>query len=247
MRVSQSRVNSPVAVKISNTQIDRLGDRLRSNEVSDADLQLLDDYRLSFAPAYEAVVDVLRSTLKLEPTGRPAKSTVSIVDKLRRESLRLRQMQDIAGCRVVVDDVVRQDSAVGWLTKAFGETSVVDRRKTPTYGYRAVHVIVRQGGTPVEIQVRTELQHGWAQLSEKLSDVVAPGIKYGGGPESLRSKLLKLSEAVGKMEVVETRILSAESRSKSIAETDAEFAEIKKEFKDLLETLIEQGHLWEDD
>jgi putative GTP pyrophosphokinase len=123
MRVSQSRVNSPAAVKISNTQIDRLGERLRSNEVSDADLQLLDDYRLSFAPAYEAVVEVLRNTLKLEPTGRPAKSTVSIVDKLRRESLRLRQMQDIAGCRVVVGDVVRQDSAVGWLTMAFGETS----------------------------------------------------------------------------------------------------------------------------
>ena len=94
MALWQVRSNS---VKISNTQIDRLGDRLRSNEVSDADLALLNDFRLSFAPAYEAVVEVLRNALKLEPTGRPAKSTVSIVDKLRRESLRLRQMQDIAG------------------------------------------------------------------------------------------------------------------------------------------------------
>jgi putative GTP pyrophosphokinase len=121
MRVSQRQSNSPAGVKISNTKIDRLGDRLRSNEVSNADLELLNDYRLSFAPAYEAVVDVLRNTLKLEPTGRPAKSTVSIVDKLRRESLRLRQMQDIAGCRIVVGDVVRQDSVVGCLTKAFAD------------------------------------------------------------------------------------------------------------------------------
>ena len=117
-------------MKISNTQIDRLGDRLRSDEVSDADVQLLNDYRLSFAPAYEEVIEVIRNTLKLESTGRPAKSTMSIVDKLRRESLRLRQMQDIAGCRMVVADVVRQDSVVGCLTKAFAETSVVDRRKS---------------------------------------------------------------------------------------------------------------------
>jgi putative GTP pyrophosphokinase len=84
-------------VKISNTQIDRLGDRLRSEKITDADLQLLSEYRLSFGPAYEGVADVLRNSLKLEPTGRPEKSTSSIADKLRRESLRLRQMQDIAG------------------------------------------------------------------------------------------------------------------------------------------------------
>ena len=122
-------------MKISNTQVDRLGDRLRSDELSDADVQLLNDYRLSFAPAYEEVIGVLRNALKLESTGRPAKSTMSIVDKLRRESLRLRQMQDIAGCRVVVGDVVRQNSAVECLTKAFAETAVVDRRKTPSHGY----------------------------------------------------------------------------------------------------------------
>jgi putative GTP pyrophosphokinase len=234
-------------VKISNTQVDRLGDRLRSSEVSDADLQLLNGYRLSFAPAYEVIVEVLRSTLRLEPTGRPAKSTVSIVDKLRRESLRLRQMQDIAGCRVVVGDVVKQDEAVGLLTKAFAETSVVDRRSTPSHGYRAVHVIVRQRGIPVEIQVRTDLQHSWAQLSEKLSDVVDPSIKYGGGPESLKSKLLKLSEVVGKMEFLESNVLKAEHRSKSIVEIDAELPAVKKEFKSLLETLIDQGQLWEDE
>jgi ppGpp synthetase/RelA/SpoT-type nucleotidyltranferase len=227
-------------VNISNTQIDRLGERLRSNEVSDADLQSLNDYRLSFAAAYEAVVEVLRNSLKLEPTGRPEKSTVSIVDKLRRESLRLRQMQDIAGCRVIVGDVVKQDSTVDCLMKAFAQTSVVDRRKVPSHGYRAVHVIVRQDSMPVEIQVRTELQHRWAQLSEKLADVVDPAVKYGGGPEALQSRLLSLSDTVGKMEVIEARILATGTRS----EIDAEFNETKMEFKHLLETLIEQGYLW---
>jgi hypothetical protein len=146
------KIISRASVNISNTQIDRLGDRLRSNEITDGDLDLLNDYRLSFARTYEAVVAVLRNALKLEPTGRPAKSTTSIIDKLRRESLRLRQMQDIAGCRVIVSDVGKQDEAVVCLTRTFPETSVVDRRKTPSHGYRAIHVVVRQGGRPVEVK-----------------------------------------------------------------------------------------------
>lgn len=92
---------------LASEEVDRLGDRLRSNEFTDADLELLNAYRSSFVSAYGAVVEILRNALKLEPSGRPAKSTSSIADKLRREGLRLRQMQDIAGCRVIVGDVVK--------------------------------------------------------------------------------------------------------------------------------------------
>jgi len=241
--------NLKTSVKISNTKIDRLGDRLRSNEIADGDLELLNEYRLSFARSYEAVVEVLRNALKLEPTGRPAKSTTSIIDKLRRESLRLRQMQDIAGCRVIVSDVGKQDEAVVCLTRAFPETSVVDRRKTPSHGYRAIHVVVRQAGVPVEVQVRTELEHSWAQLSEKLSDVIDPSVKYGGGPELLRSTLSVLSDLLGQMEALESRLLAEEVRPEdrdSIAPVMAESAENKKRFKALIKRMIEQSHLWQD-
>jgi hypothetical protein len=40
----------------SNTQIDRLGDRLRKGDISDEDLRALDEYRLSFSDAYEFVM-----------------------------------------------------------------------------------------------------------------------------------------------------------------------------------------------
>jgi putative GTP pyrophosphokinase len=147
--------------------------------------------------------------------------------------------------------VLKQNEAVASLTKAFPDASVVDRRETPSHGYRAVHVIVRQHGIPVEVQVRTELEHGWAQLSEKLSDVVDPSIKYGGGPEPIKSKLLRISEGVGKAEALESRLLSTESHSDDdrelIARNAAEFEEIKQQFKDLLNEMIEQGHLWQDE
>jgi len=35
-------------------------------------------------------------------------------------------------------------------------------------GYRVVHIIVRYDGLPAEMQIRTQLMHRWAQLSEGL-------------------------------------------------------------------------------
>jgi hypothetical protein len=50
------------------------------------------------------------------------------------------------------------------------------------HGYRAVHVIVFPEGAPIEIQVRTEWQHEWAEFFEKLADLVGRGIRYGEPP-----------------------------------------------------------------
>jgi len=171
---------------LTNTQIDRLGERLKTGEPSEADLRLLDRYRRSFMQPYEFVVKVVRDQLNLEPTGRPAKSTASVREKLRRESIRLSQMQDIAGCRVIVGGLIDQDRTVESLSQAFADSVTVDRRLYPSHGYRAVHVIVRHAQKPIEIQVRTTLQHLWSQWSEKVADVVDSALKYGGGTEAMR-------------------------------------------------------------
>lgn len=82
-----------MASEVTKTQIDRLGNRLKKGNISEADLRLLDLYRRSFTDAYEIVVGTIRKELGLEPTGRPAKSTTSISEKLRRESIRLTQFK----------------------------------------------------------------------------------------------------------------------------------------------------------
>ena len=147
---------------------------MRKGEITDVDLRLLDEYRRSFTEVYGEVAGAVRRQLDLEPTGRPAKSTTSIAEKLRRESIRLSQIQDIAGCRLVVQDPVEQDLIVISLAELFPNISVVDRRLKPSHGYRAVHVIVKVDQKAVEIQIRTRLQQLWAELSEKLSDVIDP-------------------------------------------------------------------------
>jgi len=163
-------------------QIDRLGERLREGPVSDNDLRELDAYRESFGKAYDEVIARIRSTTGLEPTGRPMKTPGSVVQKLRREKgMRLSRMQDIAGCRVVVATLPEQDRLVRDLSQAFAKATVVDRREKPSHGYRAVHVIARALDKAVEIQVRTELQNLWAQLSEVMSDVLDPRLNMGAG------------------------------------------------------------------
>jgi hypothetical protein len=182
--------------RVSKTQIDRLGDRLRRGPIDEADMRMLDDDRLSFGDAYDHVIQAIREHLQLDPTGRPAKTTASIIDKLHRESIRLSQIQDIAGCRIVVAGLVEQNRVVDSLRTIFPGASVVDRRAVPSYGYRAVHVIVPASDQMVEIQVRSRLQHRWAELSEKCSDRFGPAVKYGGGSVAVRRMLMSASEMV---------------------------------------------------
>ena len=144
-------------------------------------------------------MDRVRAELNLEVSGRPAKSTSAIVDKLRRSSMRLTQMQDIAGCRIAVPGIAEQNWLVDELVLMFN-MGIVDRRSRPSSGYRAVHIIVRSSPLPVEIQIRTELQHLWAELSEKLADRFGFELKYGGGPEAMRRILIELSDSIHQIE-----------------------------------------------
>ena len=137
---------------LSNTRIDRLGDHLKKGTVDEEDVRLLDLYRLSFSDAYHAVVSRIADATGVQPTGRPSKSTVSITAKLQRESIRLSQIQDIAGCRLIVETLSEQDKLVTVLQGLFEDISVVDRREQPSNGYRAVHLIVSYLNKMIEIQ-----------------------------------------------------------------------------------------------
>jgi len=189
----------------SKSKLDQLGERLRRREVTDDDFRLLDAFRRSFNAGYEEVLDVIKSNLGSEPTGRPAKSTSSIIEKLQRETIRLTQIQDIAGCRLVVADAYAQKNTVAQLLGALAQVSVVDRRTHSSHGYRAVHLVVIADGKPIEIQVRTVLQHLWAEFSEKMADVVDPAVKYGGGPQDVKKLLAEYSDIVKQMEELELK------------------------------------------
>jgi ppGpp synthetase/RelA/SpoT-type nucleotidyltranferase len=235
------------SISLSKNQIDALGQRLRKGTVTEEDLRLLDHYRRSFNDAYEAVVTEIRALAPtgidgkslLEPTGRPAKSTTSIIGKLQRESIRLSQMQDIGGCRLTVEDIDRQDYIVGKIANLFEKVSIVDRRDLPSHGYRAVHLIVNYGRKPIEVQVRTSMQHLWAELSEKFSDLIDSGLKYGSGDEDAARVLEFASDEIRRLELDEklaSQMLSAEVH-RALEEGNRLSVEAKVKILDIMERM----------
>jgi putative GTP pyrophosphokinase len=219
-----------MAQVLTKSQLNRVGERLRRNEERAEDLRALDDFRLSFESAYKTIFDQL-TEWGLKPGGRAGKTILSIKAKLIRERTRLSRMQDIAGWRVVIDSTAKystneQDGIVHRIVEAFPESEVIDRREMPRYGYRAVHVVAYISGVPVEKQVRTGLQHAWAEISEKLSDI-DPAVKYGGGPPEIRTTLDRLADPVRHVENLEEglrilRGIDTDGSFKNMLESDWE-------------------------
>lgn len=187
---------------LSNSLITQLGDRLRSGDFSEGDLAILDEFRKTYSEidelAYQLIQGTLASSAGWTSTKRKRKTQQSIVDKLRRQSkLRLPQMQDIAGCRIVVEGGSQVADAISsLLTGAFEPLQwKTERKERDGHGYRATHIIVKNGQKFYEIQLRTYAQDVWANLVESLSNEKNT-LKYGGSDqeESLMSVLITLAE-----------------------------------------------------
>ena len=232
-----------MADKLTISRLNKLGERLRRDPDNKDALRLLETFRLSFTPAYDSVFGQLRE-LGLDPAGRPAKSTLSIIAKLVRLRTRLSRMQDIAGCRVEVENIPQQDRVIGQIAKFYPEAQIDDLRVEPSHGYRAVHVIVKVAGFPVEIQVRTPLQNGWAQATESLADSFDPEIKYGGGPDLIRNILERVSTTIATNESSEADLVKLHATVKGkilldkVRSLETQSMKLKQQLLDILQQII---------
>jgi ppGpp synthetase/RelA/SpoT-type nucleotidyltranferase len=217
---------------ISKGELNRLGDRLIAHDaIADADLDAL----AMVLAAYQDVLEEVKAQLQglgFSPGWR-VKTTSTLIDKLKRiHKMQLSRIQDLAGARIIVADLDAQDEACDIISEAFERLGCavrqIDRRRTPTFGYRALHLVITVDAVPVEIQIRTELQDAWAQMVERLADSWGRGIRYGEPPEhperkvrtggfrSTRSRtvgtLMQLSGHVEAVEGFRQRVASSERR-----------------------------------
>lgn len=190
---------------LSKSQIDRLGKRLAA-QVGDSDKRSYFELRESHADALDEVLRRLAVTLPHPITTR-LKTLDTVRQKLGREKTRLSTMQDIAGCRITVPDLPTQDGVAEQVLSLYPSSRIVDLRDGSHSGYRAVHIVVEQDGRFVEIQIRTESQDLWAQLSEALADQIDADLKYGGGPPDVLASLVETSTAIRGFEEVQRNIL----------------------------------------
>jgi Region found in RelA / SpoT proteins len=202
-----------VTLSISKSALNRIGDRIAQQDPpSQVDLDQLNAILLEY-DAHLAIVVGQLALLGFSP-GFRVKTKDVLIEKLRREDkMELARVQDLAGARVVIEGTrVDQDIAVAQIVDHFraftgAEVKPYDRRANPSHGYRAVHIVVKIDGVPIEIQVRTHLQNGWAQAIENFARSWGRGIRYGLGPD-------KPNESVGggltRRELFETLISLAD-------------------------------------
>ncbi|MDP9904560.1 RelA/SpoT domain-containing protein [Arthrobacter bambusae] len=173
-----------------------------SQDALDAALKTIRAYRAQFSDPLVTVQTRLRQIHQdLEMQGEPSqkvtqrlKKSTTIVDKLVRESgLNLARMQDIGGCRMVVETLEHLRMVEAEVRNVWGDALhhtkdyIEDPRES---GYRAVHMIVVEAGQQIEIQLRTESMHSWAMLVEAFSGIAGQNLKQDG--EHLIQDFLRL-------------------------------------------------------
>jgi putative GTP pyrophosphokinase len=120
----------------------------------------------------------------------------TITGKLIREpTMKLSRMEDIGGVRAVLADQGSAYEVASRLRKNWTITRFRDYVAGPKDdGYRALHLINRNHGRLIEIQLRTPFQDTWANAVEADARFTAPGLKFGRGPGELSDFYLALGE-----------------------------------------------------
>jgi hypothetical protein len=139
----------------------------------------------------------------------------SIKTKLERfPKMGLARMQDIAGCRAILESVenVREVEAM-YVAPNRRHTQVIARHddyiaEPKVDGYRGVHVVVTYGGTQqkawdglkVEIQLRSRLMHAWATALETVDTFTRQQLKAGKGQPDWKRFFTLMSSEIAAIE-----------------------------------------------
>jgi putative GTP pyrophosphokinase len=124
------------------------------------------------------------------------KKTPTISHKLLREpSMKLSRMADIGGVRAIAPTQESAYAMARRLRRNWTITKFRDYVAEPKDdGYRALHLINRNRGRLIEVQIRTPRQDLWANAVETFARTVAPGLKFGSGPVELREYFLAIGD-----------------------------------------------------
>jgi hypothetical protein len=193
-----------VTLEYSRGQVDAAGRLLASGDGSVEDrneaLEVINNWRAAHSfPLNTIQVGLRRLARGVDAHALIAqrlKRVPSILQKLRRFShMKLSRMQDIGGCRAVVNtaaDVrkIRLEYAKSRQQHEFiGEKDYIATPKDS--GYRGVHLIYRYesdrtpayNGRLIEIQLRSRLQHAWATAVETVGTFLQQSLKASEGSD----------------------------------------------------------------
>ena len=194
------------------------------------------DRRPLFAEAELKIAALLRQSLKeagihLASIESRIKTEDSLEGKLERKGNKYKSLADITdilGVRLItyyIDDVDKVATAIERLFDVDWENSI-DKRKLhdiDSFGYLSLHYVCKMKDFPYrfEIQMRTVLQHAWANLDHDTG--------YKSGVEIPKRYMRSMSRLAGMLELI-----------------DEEFSRIRSELTDYrrkIHKLVSSGNL----
>ena len=196
-------------------EVDRAGRLLAQNGVA-ADpllighaLDVINNWRSSHSFPLNTFQMTLRNraaSICAQPiVARRLKRVPSIFAKLRRfPTMKLSQMQDIGGARVVLPSLTEVDALRDLYRRRMNHRFVGEKdyvRNPKTSGYRSIHLVYRYrsdkkdtyNGLHIELQLRTRRQHAWATAVETVGTFLGQSLKSSEG----REDWLRFFELVG--------------------------------------------------
>ncbi|MDB6108311.1 MAG: hypothetical protein JWR69_61 [Pedosphaera sp.] len=180
--------------------------------------QIVDNWRSAHNFPLNSFQTGLRSKAKAVDgdfiVAQRIKRMSSILTKLKRYNVRLSQMQDIGGCRAIMQNITHVSQLVesyqaGDMDKPDHEkgkiTDYIARPKSS--GYRGVHIVYKYSGRSpafhglnIEIQIRTVSQHAWATAVETVEIFTKYALKSSEGSTNWLRFFAVMATVIAQME-----------------------------------------------
>lgn len=204
-------------MKLSKSKIDRAGAAFAKDDFKTVEElieleDVFDGYRKAhLQPLSETTLELQSWLAGYESDyyiAQRLKRKPQIIRKLKRLSVRLTQLQDIGGARIIVEKDTDVDRLLGFIQERVKAQSSLTIDRVTDYrekgrditGYRALHVLLSRGGNKIELQIRSRIQHYWAESIERTSVIYGYHLKESEGDLAVIGYFQKLSDVFYEIE-----------------------------------------------
>lgn len=202
----------------SKSRVNRAGDAVRAGAPTPDDISVIEQWRAAHRAVLNTFQAILRTRLRNTnvTVAQRHKRRNTIFNKLQRiPGMQLSRMDDVAGCRIIFNNVKQLHSFrrrfhrarfMHKLRNAVDKYDYIARPKST--GYRGIHDVYEydvnsKAGRPlkglyIEIQYRTLVQHAWATAVEVVGLITESQPKFEQGDSRYTKAMAYASEILAR-------------------------------------------------